>query len=130
MRGPHLLPLVLLAVAAAVLGGALQERLSAYRVSWAPMTASPHHPQLYVVDALEGPHATLESDGGERLVLPRSWLPSAAGEGSVVTMALADRDGRMHVTIEVDEAATEERRTALRERRERIPKGPSGDLDL
>lgn len=85
----------------------------------------------YVVEALEGPGvAALESNEGVRILVPRTWLPASAREGHVLQITRSERDGRTSVRVAIDEAATEERRSAMRERREALPKGPKGDLDL
>lgn len=96
-----------------------------------PDAATPHlQPGRYVVDALEHPDlATLEGPDGGSLAVPRSWLPAHAREGDVLrTLANAGADAV--VRFEVDAAATEERRRALQERRDGLPSGPSGDLEL
>jgi hypothetical protein len=101
------------------------------RVSSGIVADREHSSATYVVDAFEARGlAALESDQGERLVVPRSWLPEGAGEGHVIRVARGGAGARVTLSLELDEAATEERRAAMRERRERLPKGPEGDLDL
>jgi hypothetical protein len=88
-------------------------------------------PQAFVIDAFEAHDlAALESDGGVQLVVPRAWLPVGACEGHVLRIAPSGDADHVTLSIEIDEAATEERRAAMRERRDRLPKAPPGDLDL
>lgn len=86
-------------------------------------------PAAYVLDRVEdGAWAVLEpEDEGAALELPRGWLPHEASEGDVVVVEL-EADGL--VRFRVDAEAREKRRDRLRELRDEIPRGPSGDLEL
>lgn len=86
-------------------------------------------PEAYTVDrVVDGKWAVLEPTGeGRALWLPRVWLPEEASEGDIVTAETED-EGR--VQFRVDAEATEERRERLRELRDEISRGPSGDLEL
>ncbi len=87
----------------------------------------------FVIEALEDDHwAMLEDERGHALEVPRSWLPVRAREGDVVTIELtpAAEGTVQHVVFSLDAAATEARRRAMGERHERLPRAPSGDLDL
>ena len=97
-----------------------------------PDAPVPHlQPGRYVVDALEHPDlATLEGPGGNTIVVPRSWLPAGAREGDVLTTLDAAAQADVSARFAVDAGATEERRRALQERRDGLPKAPSGDLEL
>lgn len=87
-------------------------------------------PGHHVVDALEHRDlARLEGPTGETVVVPRSWLPEGAREGDVLT-PLAAHEDTTGVRFDIDAAATEARRDALQERRDGLPKAPSGDLEL
>lgn len=97
--------------------------------------ADPHVPHLqpghYVVDALEHPDlATLEGPDGRSLIVPRSWLPEDAREGDVLTTLATYENADATVRFEIDTAATEERRRTLQQRRDDLPRAPSGDLEL
>jgi hypothetical protein len=123
--------LVALLVVLAVGSELLQTLEGGSRVSSQPMANAKTGSEVYVVDALESRElASLESDGGVRVVVPRAWLPVGAREGHVLTVERSEGNGRTTLLVEVDEGATEARRAAMRERREGIPKGPAGDLDL
>jgi hypothetical protein len=86
-----------------------------------------------VVEALEDAHwAVLEDERGNAIELPRTWLPARAREGDVLAVELtpAAAGAAQRIVLTLDAAATEERRRALAERHRRIPRAPSGDLDL
>ena len=88
-------------------------------------------PGHYVVEALEHPDlATLEGPDGRALAVPRSWLPEHAREGDLLTALATHATADASVRFEIDAAATEERRRTLQQRRDGLPRAPSGDLEL
>ena len=103
-------------------------------LTWFAMadTPMPHfQPGHYVVDALEHPDlATLEGPDGRSLAVPRSWLPEHAREGDVLTTLATHANADATVRFEIDAGATEERRRTLQQRRDGLPRAPSGDLEL
>lgn len=60
--------------------------------------------RTYAVDRLDGRLARLVSDDGTIAEVPRRWLPSGLGEGSVVRVGLHAR-GPDWATAQADEAA-------------------------
>lgn len=86
-------------------------------------------PATYILDRVEdGVWAVLEpEDEGTALELPRGWLPDEASEGDVI-LAELEADGL--VRFRADAEATAKRTERLRELRDKIPRGPSGDLEL
>jgi hypothetical protein len=91
----------------------------------------PSAPERVVIDALEHPAVALvEGLDGASWTLPRAWLPAGAREGDVLRVAVGPGEGASRVTLTIDRDATEERRLAAKERHERIPRAPDGDLDL
>lgn len=97
----------------------------------APMNA-------YVVDRItDGTWAVLEHPSGATHDVPLDWLPAGVAEGDVVrvtvegaeTAAPADAPTR-HVSFRLDRDETARRHADASEMRNRLRKGPSGDLDL
>lgn len=92
---------------------------------------------FWVVDRFEdGGWAVLEGDEGASAKVPRSWLPTASREGSVLRIESGVGDG-LHedstsnqLRLVVDEAETERRRHRVDEMRRHLPRGPDGDLEL
>ncbi|MEX2540702.1 MAG: DUF3006 domain-containing protein [Trueperaceae bacterium] len=92
---------------------------------------------FWVVDRFEvGGWAVLENDDGASARVPRSWLPTASREGSVLRIERSARDGppedtkASHLRLVVDEAETDRRRKQVEEIRENLPRGPEGDIEL
>ena len=85
---------------------------------------------LWVLDGISGAWARIESATGVAVQLPATWLPSDAREGSVLRVEQEGEGPRRTVTIEVDAAATAERRANAKGLRDRLPRAPAGDLDL
>ena len=102
--------------------------------------AQPSETATYVLDRFEdGDLAVLEDETGHTFNVPRFWLPSDLKEGDVVVVEqqeLVSEDeadfavGYRGLDIYVDPDATAARREHARDRRDRLPKGPSGDLKL
>ncbi len=87
----------------------------------------------FVVEALEDAHwAVLEDEHAHALQVPRPWLPAHVREGDVLTVEVTPSDdGAVQgVVFAIDAVATDARRRAIEERWERLPRAPSGDLDL
>ncbi len=87
-------------------------------------------PDLWVLDSVSDAWARIESDTGVTMQLPAKWLPPDAREGSVLRVEQAGQGSRRTVTIEVDIAATDQRRAGAKSLRDSLPRAPSGDLDL
>lgn len=92
---------------------------------------------FWAIDRL-GDHgwAVLENDQGVSVRIPRSWLPEAAREGSVLRAESGAADGlredahSIDLRLLVDREETERRRNQAEELRENLPRGPEGDLEL
>lgn len=85
----------------------------------------------YVVESLgDGGWAALEDAAGHLLHLPRAWLPIEAREGDVISASVRSAEGGRAILLTLDVEATEQRRLAMEERHRRLPRGPSGDLEL
>lgn len=86
----------------------------------------------YTIDRFEDKKwAVLEDDDQVRVTIPRSWLPADAREGDVVDAS--DHDdipGMKTVRFQVDTAARDVRLDEARQLRDRLPKGPKGDISL
>ncbi|GEM_PF-1775538 len=80
---------------------------------------------------VDGKHAVLvapgRSDPDRPLVLPYPWLPAEAREGDILAATPLPDGG---VSLKVDRTATRVARERLSRLRDRIPKGPDGDLSL
>lgn len=83
----------------------------------------------YILDRVEDDaRAVLEPASGEGcLEIPRTWLPVDAAEGDVIRVERAERG---LIRFRVDAEASADRRERMRELRDRIPRGPGGDLEL
>lgn len=93
--------------------------------------------EFWAVDRLEDlDWAILENDDGISVRVPRSWLPSAAQEGSVLRARAGDRDGlhekdtSKELRFVVDKEETGRRRNQAEELRKNLRQGPEGDFDL
>jgi hypothetical protein len=87
--------------------------------------------QVYVVDQLDNDIATLVSDAGRTITLPKSRLPLQIAEGSVLRVPL-DRGGALDWPAAwIDKEETRRRRNEaenmLRDLRDR---DPGGDVKL
>ena len=72
----------------------------------------------------------LERPDGELFNAPRTWLPEDAREGDVLKVNAASKGKASRVSFTVDAAETAKKREAARERREHLPKGPEGNIEL
>jgi hypothetical protein len=88
----------------------------------------------YVVDRIEeGQWAVLEAPDGRTFPVPRFWLPETVREGDALRISV-DLDsaagGGSVLHIEVDEAERRRREGTIAALRDRLQRGPSGDLEL
>ena len=85
----------------------------------------------YTIDRFEdNGWAVLESPDSETFNVPRGWVPEDASEGDVLSVDVASKGVASHISFTVDAAETDKRKEDARERRERLPKGPTGDIEL
>ena len=85
----------------------------------------------YTIDRLEnGDWAVLEDEHARTFNVPRSWLPADAREGDVVTVSEVPATDARLLRFALDLYGREERLKQARELRERLPRGPKGDLSL
>jgi hypothetical protein len=66
-----------------------------------------HHAHRWTIDAIEEGTARIEEEGGRIIHLPRYLLPAGAREGHILRVTGKPGKGKLELTIEVDEAATE-----------------------
>ncbi len=74
--------------------------------------------------------AVLERPDGELFNAPREWLPEEAREGDGLNVDAVSKGKASRVSFTVDTTETAKRRETARERREHLPKGPKGDIEL
>jgi hypothetical protein len=86
--------------------------------------------EVWIVDGIEDGVVRIEAPDGQFVTLSASWIPERAEEGSVLRLETSGAGLERLLRLTVDEAATEQRRAALRGWRDKLPRGPSGDLDL
>ena len=86
----------------------------------------------YGVDRIEdGSWVVLEDGDARTFTVPRAWLPADVREGDVVSVSPEeDGDGVLCVRFVIDPAARQERLQEAQRRRDRLPKGPKGDVSL
>ncbi len=86
----------------------------------------------YSVDRIEdGGWVVLEDGDARTFTVPRSWLPAEVREGDVVSVSPEeDVAGVRCVRFVIDPAARQERLLEAQRRRDRLPKGPKGDVSL
>ena len=85
----------------------------------------------YILNRFEDNSWTvLERPDGELFNAPREWLPEEAREGDVLKVDAASKGRASRVSFTIDATETAKRREAARERREHLPKGPEGDIEL
>ncbi len=86
----------------------------------------------YTIDRFEdGDWAVLEDDDARTFNIPRAWLPSTAREGDVVRCVQRDdAAGSRSVSFALDSAARAEQLSRARQLRDRLPRGPKGDVTL
>ena len=86
----------------------------------------------YTIDRFEdGGWAVLEDDQQRRMTVPRAWLPITAREGDVVLTSEDNPSPTVkYLRLEVDTAARATRLEDARELRDRLPRGPRGDVSV
>lgn len=85
----------------------------------------------YAIDRFEdNAWAVLEQSDGETFNVPKEWLPEDAREGDVLNVDAASKGAASRLSFTVDAAETDKRREDAAEHRERLPRGPEGDLEL
>ncbi len=86
----------------------------------------------YGVDRIEdGGWVVLEDGDARTFTVPRSWLPAEVREGDVVSVSPEeDAEGVRCMRFVIDPAARQERLEEAQRRRDRLPKGPKGDVSL
>lgn len=86
----------------------------------------------YTLDRVEnGDWAVLEDEQAVTFRVPRAWLPAGAREGDVLTMSTeAAESGTAVLRFVLDAAARAEQLEQARQLREKLPRGPKGDLSL
>ena len=84
----------------------------------------------YTIDRLEDDEWAVLEGEGPRLTVPRGWLPAHAREGDVLKVTEADESGVRVVRFELDPAARDAHLEEARRLRDRIPRGPKGDISL
>ena len=87
---------------------------------------------LYTIDRFEEEEwAVLEDSHAKTINIPREWLPALAREGDVVRCVRQDEDaGTRSVVFTLDNASRAERLDRARQLRDRLPRGPKGDVSL
>jgi DUF3006 family protein len=85
----------------------------------------------YTIDRFEGSEwAALEDETARTFQIPRTWLPADAREGDVVNASTEQGRPISTVRLELDSAARERQEARVRDLRERLPRGPKGDVSL
>ena len=87
---------------------------------------------VFTIDRFEGPAwAVLEDELARARTVPRSWVPPGAREGDVLSAPDDLPTDPMQVPrLDLDPTATADRRRLMQERRDRLPRGPSGNIRL
>jgi hypothetical protein len=85
----------------------------------------------YAIDRFDGRDwVVLEDDAARTFHIPRSWVPAEAQEGDVLTIDTQDSATATALHITIDRDATARRRRQAEEIRQRLPRGPKGDVSL
>ena len=86
----------------------------------------------YTIDRFEnGDWAVLEDEQARMIRVPMSWVPKGAHEGDVLTgSAPIDSASGDPARLEIDPVATEERRARAEHLRNKLRRGPKGDISL
>jgi hypothetical protein len=89
---------------------------------------------VYVVDRIEeGAWVVLEDLNGTTFEVPRSWFAGRLREGDVVRVTVTpgeEGSGQSQLLLELDEEERKRRLAAAADARARLPRGPSGDIQL
>ena len=84
----------------------------------------------YIIDRFEGTDwAVLEDEQERTFLVPKRWLPTNAREGDVVreTEQSPDTD-TISLRLQLDQGARDEYVARMQQKRDRLPKGPPGDV--
>jgi hypothetical protein len=84
----------------------------------------------YVIDRIENGWATLEDESATAFNVPANWLPPEAREGDVLRMTVEALPGSCTVRFTLDPAAREDQQKKARDLRDKLPRGPKGDMTL
>ena len=84
----------------------------------------------YVIDRIENGWATFEDESATVFNVRANWLPTEAREGDVLRMTVAASPGSCTLRFTLDPAAREEQQKKARELRDKLPRGPEGDITL
>jgi hypothetical protein len=85
----------------------------------------------YTIDRFEDQSwVVLEDEEGESFPVPAVWLPDEASEGDLVKLSLRGEGDTRELRFTLDPEARERRLRAVKALRGRLPKGPSGDIEL
>ncbi|CAN5811384.1 hypothetical protein BH23GEM8_BH23GEM8_18570 [soil metagenome] len=85
----------------------------------------------YVIDRFEDQGwAVLEDPTGHSFPVPGDWLPAAAAEGDVLLITASREDSEASIRFELDPEEQAKRLENIAAIRDRLKKGPSGDLEL
>jgi hypothetical protein len=86
----------------------------------------------YAIDRFEDDWVVLETDAAYNIRIPRAWAPAGAKEGDVITVDLdrSQNSTATALTIAIDSEASEKRLRDVEALRQRLPRGPKGDVSL
>jgi hypothetical protein len=84
----------------------------------------------YTIDRFEGAWAVLENEQAQTFQVPRAWLPADAREGDVLAATEEGQQGTATLHLRLDPAMRNERLTNAGRTRDRLPRGPKGDIAL
>jgi hypothetical protein len=88
--------------------------------------------ETYIVDRIEeGTWVVLEDEEGRAFPIPRAWLPQRTREGDALRLTVEAGSGDdqvLHFTL--DPGERERRETEIAALRNRLTRGPSGDISL
>jgi DUF3006 family protein len=85
----------------------------------------------YVIDKIEDGWAELEDENGKVFGVPAHWLPSGAREGDVLKLATEESSSdERTLRFTLDPAGRQEQQTKARDLRDKLPRGPKGDISL
>lgn len=87
---------------------------------------------LYTVDRREGTWLVLEDESGGMFHVPMAWMPAEAREGDVVRVTAQAGDARplSNLRLELAPELREARRREATTQRQKLRRGPGGDVSL
>jgi len=88
--------------------------------------------KTYIVDRIEeGAWVVLEDEEGRTFPVPRAWLPERTREGDAVRFTAEAGNGNDRVLrFTIDPEERERRETEIAALRNRLTRGPDGDISL